>query len=383
MKAEDFLNLQMNSLELALKDDIQYHGHDYFKDFYMIPNSLSSVSVKDIDLSCSFHGKELDYPIFVGSLTGGEVGLTKINETLGIFAKKFNIAQGIGDQIHCLRDTVKDPIIQSYSIMRENNPNGVILANLSAKYLAQSESYIEDVKKVADIIKANGIEIYLSPLRDVLWDKDDFGLVGFIPKLKKLIETIDLPVIIKSISTGLCNDDIRQLWDIGVSGFNIQGVGGSSFARIDTLNRLTLSQKQSVSPIKRPLDFFGTPTVWSLLDIALRSENNDIPLIAGGGIRNGLQAVKALAMGADLISLAYPILIELTEDFGYPKEKNLERWFERLIFQIKTVMALFGAKTIEDLRSLVKSRTVIFGRTKEWIDGRNLSFPPKFIRKIH
>jgi len=383
MKAEDFINLQMNTLEIALKEDIQYHGRDYFKDFYMVPNSLSSVSVKDIDLSCSFHGKELKYPIFVGSLTGGEAGLTKINETLGLFAKKFNIAQGIGDQIHCIGETVKDSIIKSYSIMREKNPDGVILANLSAKFLVQSESYIEDVKRVVNIIKANGIEIYLSPLRDVLWDKNDIGLEGFIPKLKKLIEKIDIPVTIKSISTGLSNDDIRQLWDIGVSGFNIGGVGGTSFARVDTLNRLTLSQKQSVSPIKRPLDFFGTPTVWSLLDIALRPENNDIPLIVGGGIRNGLQAVKALAMGADLISFAYPILIELTEDFGYPKEKNLERWFERLIFQIKMVMALFGAKTIEDLRSLVKSRTVIFGRTREWIDGRNLSFPPKFIRKIH
>ena len=383
MKAEDFLTFQMNSLEAALKEDVQYHGRDYFKDFYMIPNSLSPVSVKDIDLSCSFHGKKLQYPIFVGSLTGGETGLTKINETLGSFAKKYNIAQGIGDQIHCLGKNVKDPIIKSYSIMREKNPDGVILANLSAKFLVQSENYIDDVKKVVDIIKANGIEIYLSPLRDVLWDKNDFGLVGFIPKLKKLIETIDIPVFIKSISSGLCNDDIRQLWDIGVSGFNIGGVGGTSFARMDTLNRLTLSQKQSISPVKRPLDFFGTPTVWSLLDIALRSENNEIPLIVGGGIRNGLQAVKAFAMGADLISFAYPILIELTEDFGYPKEKNLERWFERLIFQIKTVMALFGAKTIEDLRSLVKSRTVIFGRTKEWIDGRNLSFPPKFIRKIH
>ena len=383
MKAEDFINLQMNSLEIALKEDIQYHGRDYFKDFYMVPNSLSSVSVKDIDLSCSFHGKKLKYPVFVGSLTGGEVGLTKINERLGLFAKKFNIAQGIGDQIHCIGENVKDPIIKSYSIMREKNPDGVILANISAKYLIQTDNYVEDIRSIVNIIKANGIEIYLSPLRDVLWDKFDFGLAGFVPRLKELIKTINIPVIIKSISTGLSNDDIRQLWDIGVSGFNIGGVGGTSFARIDTLNHLTLSQKQSVSPIKRPLDFFGTPTVWSLLDIALRPENNDIPLIVGGGIRNGLQAVKALAMGADLISFAYPVLIELTEDFGYPKEKNLERWFERLIFQIKTVMALFGAKTIEDLRSLVKSRTVIFGRTKEWIDGRNLTFPPKFIRKIH
>ena len=88
-------------------------------------------------------------------------------------------------------------------------------------------------------------------------------------------------------------------------------------------------------------------------------------------------------MGADLVSFAYPILIELTEDFGYPKEHNLERWFERLIFQIKTVMALFGAKNIKELRSLIKTRAVIFGRTKEWIDGRKLNFPPKFIRKIH
>ncbi|MHA1854627.1 MAG: alpha-hydroxy-acid oxidizing protein [Promethearchaeota archaeon] len=375
--------MQLSSFETALKEDIQYHGRDYFKDFYLVPNSLSSVSINEIDLSCSFHGKKLQYPIFIGSLVGGDVGLTKINETLGSFAKKYNIAEGIGDQIHCLGKSVKKSIIQSYSVMREKNPEGVILSNISAKYFAQSNNFIDDVKEIVDVVDANGVEIYVSPLRDLLWDKDDIGLLDFIPKLKDLIKEIEIPVFIKSISTGLSNDDIRQLWDIGVAGFNIEGVGGTSFARIDTLKRLTLSQRQSQSPIKRPLDFFGTPTVWSLLDISLRPENNEIPLIVGGGIRNGLQAVKALAMGADLVSFAYPILIELTEDFGYPKEHNLERWFERLIFQIKTVMALFGAKNIKELRSLIKTRAVIFGRTKEWIDGRKLNFPPKFIRKIH
>ena len=177
-------------------------------------------------------------------------------------------------------------------------------------------------------------------------------------------------------SVGFSNEDIRQLWDLGISAVNIQGVGGTSFARINTMASMTLAQKQTDPPVKKPYDFWGIPTLWSLLDVSLRSENHEIPLIVGGGIRNGIQAVKALALGADLVSLGYPILIELMEDFGYPDEKNLFKWFENFILEMKMTMCLLGAKNITELREIARNRIIFFGKTKDWIAGRNLIYPP-------
>lgn len=377
MKPDEFLKYQFRTLEVVLKEDVQYDGKDYFKDVYFVPNNLTTVSISDVDLSSTFMGKRLQYPICVASLTGGDKKLTEINKTIGAFANEYQIAQGIGDQIHCVQPNVSKEVIESYSIVREQNPNGMIFANLSGKYLIKSKTYINDVRKAIETINADALEIYIEPLLNILWSRESPGTLGFLERLKKVILSTDIPVFVKTVSTGLSSEDVRQLWDAGVAGINIQGIGGTSFARIETLKRLTLSQKQAVPTVKRPFDYFGTPTVWSLLDVKLRPENKDIPLILGGGIRDGRQAVKALAFGADIISLGYPVLIKLTEDFGYPEEHNLERWFTRFIHQMKMTMCLLGARNIDELREIVRSRVVIFGKTKEWLEGRNLSFPPK------
>ncbi len=382
MKPEEYLKYQMSTIETTLKEDVQYSGKNYWKDMYFIPNALTPVGVNDVDLSINFLGKKLKYPIMVGSLTGGHKKFTPVNEKIAEFSQKYHIAQGIGDQRACLGKDVDPGIIKSFSIVREKNPDGLVLANISATMIMQSETYIEDVKQAIDVIKADAVEIWVSPLLDILVDPISTGYTGLLDKLDKLTNALSTPVFVKSSTTGLSHEDVRPLWDIGVEGINIQGVGGTSFARIETLKDLTISQKQTYPPIKRPFDFWGIPTVWSLLDIGLRPENASIPLIVGGGIRNGREAVKALALGSDLVSFTYPVLIEIMEDFGYPEEENLKKWFLSLITQMKITMSLLGARNIAELRQITRNRSIVIGRTKEWLAGRNLSFPPKHTRDL-
>ncbi|MHA1647021.1 MAG: alpha-hydroxy-acid oxidizing protein, partial [Promethearchaeota archaeon] len=381
MDLRKFMRFQLSTLETVLKEDIDYPGRDYFKDLYFVPNNLTQVSLDDVDLSITIFGKKLKYPVCVGSLVGGSEKLTEINQSIAKFSKTYELAEGIGDQIHGISPKAKKENIHSYSVIREENPDGLVFANLSSLWIKQSETFVDDCQKAVDMIKADVLQIYIDPLLDILMGYTEPGTIGLLDRLQKIISSITIPVIIKSRSTGLSNEDVRQLWDIGVRGFDIEGVGGTSFARLETLKHLTLSQKQSELPIKSTFDYFGTPTVWGMLDVSLHPENNEIPLIVGGGIRDGRQVIKALALGADLVSIAYPILIEITEDFGYPEEHNLNRWFENLIYQMKVTMCLLGVKNIKELRETVKSRLIITGKTHEWIIGRKLQFPPQKFKK--
>jgi isopentenyl-diphosphate Delta-isomerase len=375
---EKLLEKHMKSLEITLKEDIQYHGYDYFEDIFLVQNSLTQISIDEVDLSTEFLGKKLKYPIFIAGLTGGMQKLQTINKALADFAKKYSICMGIGDQTFGLK--LKDNSI-SYVITRQINQEGLIIANLSAKYLLNSKDPVGDVKAAIEMIKADAIEIYVDPLRDLLWNEKKTGFSGLFEILKDVLEATPQPILFKNLNTGLSNEDVRFLWDIGISAINLSGVGGTSFARMETYKTLTLSQKQSDFPIIKPFDFWGIPTLWSLIDVACRPENKDIPVISGGGIRNGIQAVKALALGADLISIGHPILEELTEDFGYPQEKNLERWFDYFIREMKMTMCLLGVKDIKSLREVIRNRVIIFGKTKEWICSRGIDFPPNMEKK--
>lgn len=382
MKARDFLRYQIKTMDTVLKEDIQYHGKNYWKEVYFIPNALTPVGVNDVDLSIDFMGKHLKYPICVGSIAGGHKNFTSINEKIAEFTAKYKIAQGVGDQRILLEEGINSDAHKSFQIIREKNTEGLVLANVSGTVLLQRPNYVEDVQKIVDFIGADGVEVWVSPLLDILVDPQNTGYEGLIDRLRNLTYQLHVPVFIKSFTAGLSNEDVRPLWDAGVAGINIQGVGGTSIARIETVKNLSTSQKQTYPPIKRPFDFWGIPTVWSLLDIALRPENKDIPLIVGGGIRNGREAVKALALGADLVSFTYPVLIEIIEDFGYPDEENLKNWFLKIITQMKITMSLMGARNIQELRRIVRNRTILIGRTHEWVRGRNLSFPPKFQKDV-
>lgn len=375
MKNEDnLMNRPMELLDIALKEDIQYHGFDYFEDIMLINNALPTYALDEIDLSTSFLGRKLKTPILFAPLTGGHEDLARINEKIAAVAKEYQLGMCVGNQIYAWK---KPKLSNSYAIARKTYANGLILGNLGFENIIDPAFEYEDFKTLYDSLGADAMSIYLNPLQQLFWNKKANGIRNFLEKIQSFIEKKEIKIIIRTMGEGISNEEVHKLWDIGVYGFELIGVGGTSFSRMQTLRTMTLAEKQSREPKIGPFDFWGIPTVWSLCDIALRTENQDIPLLVGGGIRNGIQAVKALALGAKIVSIGYPILLELIEDFGHPNEKNLNTWLDRFIREMKMTMYLLGAGSISELQQIARNRLVITGKTRSWIEERNIDIHKK------
>lgn len=375
MKWEDISTRQINLFDIALREDTQYRGYNYFEDVMLIEKT-PTIPYNEIDLSCEIFGKKLNSPIMISAMAGGDEQFTEINKKLAQITKELNIGMAVGDQISGLKNK---KVRASYEIVRKENPTGFIMGNLGARFLVEESFTKTHFEDCINMVQADAIEIYLNALQEILWFESEemthLGLQSFIDKLQSFLSQIKTPIIIKSMTTGISQEDARMYWDLGVSGLDIHGVGGTSFARMNTMRDVTLSKKQSGEDIKNPFDFWGTPTLWSLLDIALRNENKSIPIIAGGGIRNGIEAVKCLALGANLISIGYPILVQVIEDMAYPDEKNLQKYLENFIKEMKIAMFLLGVRNLDELKTIRTSRIAILGKTREWLETRGLITP--------
>jgi isopentenyl-diphosphate Delta-isomerase len=372
MKWEDISTRQINLFDIALREDTQYRGYNYFEDIMLIEKT-PTIPYNEIDLSCEFFGKKLSSPIMISAMAGGDEQFTEINKKLAQLAKEFNIGMAVGDQISGLKNK---KVRASYEIVRKENPDGFVMGNLGARFLVEESFTKAHFEDCINMIKADAVEIYLNALQEILWFESEemthLGLQNFIDKLQSFLSEIKTPILIKSMTTGLSPEDARMYWDMGVSGLDIHGVGGTSFARMNTMRDVTLLKKQSGEDIKSPFDFWGTPTLWSLLDIAMRNENKQIPILAGGGIRNGIEAVKAIALGANLVCIGYPILVQVIEDMAYPDEKNLQKYLENFIKEMKIAMFLLGVRNLDELKSIRSSRLAILGKTREWLETRGL-----------
>lgn len=371
MKWDEIIARQLSLFDIALREDTQYKGPNFFDDIFLVKSS-PTVPFEEIDLSTTFLGKKLDSPLMIASMVGGDKEFIKVNSKLAEFARDFKIVMGIGDQLAGLKHT---NVKSSYEIVRSQNPSGLVLGNINARYFCDKSFSIDDFNDCVQMVKADGLEVYINPLQDILWNEDSpIRTYNIVEKLEKLIPKVTTPIFIKSMTTGLSNEEVRMYWDVGVNGIDIQGVGGTSFARMNTMKDITLEKKQSGEIIINPFDFWGIHTLWSLLDISLRKENHEIPLIVGGGIRNGIQAIKCLALGANIISIGYPILTQLMEDIAYPDEENVKTYLNNFIKEMKITMYMMGVRNLEELRNLSRSRFPVFGKTKEWVEARGLRY---------
>jgi isopentenyl-diphosphate delta-isomerase len=372
MKWEEISTRQINLFDIALREDTQYRGYNYFDDILLIEKT-PTIPFDEIDLSCEIFGKKLNSPIMISAMAGGDEQFTEINKKFAQVAKEFNIGMAVGDQISGLKNK---KVRASYEIVRKQNPDGFVMGNLGARFLVEESFTKEHFLDCINMVQADAIEIYLNALQEILWFESEElthnGLQSFIEKLQIFISEIKTPILIKSMTTGLSQEDARMYWDLGISGLDIHGVGGTSFARMNTMRDVSLLKKQSGEDIKNPFDFWGTPTLWSLLDIAMRKENKNIPIFAGGGIRNGVEAVKSIALGADIVCVGYPILVQVIEDMAYPDEKNLQKYFSNFIKEMKIAMFLLGVRNLNELKSIRTTRIAILGKTREWLETRGL-----------
>ena len=315
-----------------------------FEDIELIHNVLPEIDKNDIDLSTSVFGKKLDSPLFISAITGGHPAAKEINKQLAIAAENNNIALGVGSQ----RAACEHPELEdTYTVVRENAPNCLLIGNIGAPQLNLAN-------KAVEILDADILAIHLNPLQESIQPEGDLDARGYLDLIGKITKSVDIPIMAKETGCGISAESAKLLVDAGVDYIDVQGAGGTSWAAVETY-------RADDRYLGETFWDWGIPTAISTVEVV---NAVDVPVISSGGIRSGLEAAKAIALGADAVGMALPFLKNSTS------QDQLNTFIERFNNSLRIAMFLVGASNIEELK---QSNLVIRGETREWLNERGIN----------
>lgn len=303
------------------------------------------MKIDEIDLSCNFGSKKLDLPIIVNAITGGTVKAAEINRIFAQTAKKYNIAMAVGSQTIAIDEP---DLINTFNIVRKENPDGVIMANIGAN------RNVKDVLKAIEMINADAIQLHFNIPQELAMREGDRDFKGIIRNVEKIIKNSPVPVIAKEVGFGFSKEAVQTLFDAGVRYFDIGGKGGTNFIAIEDKRRGLFGGE---------FNDWGIPTAWSLAEVL--SLKLPITVIASGGIRSTLDATKALAMGADYVGIAGSFLKIVLKQGQHKLEQNIDN----LIYRLKAAFLMSGAKNIAEIK---QKPVIILGKTEQYLRARNI-----------
>lgn len=315
-----------------------------FEDIELIHNVLPEVDKNEIDLSTEVFGKKLDSPLFITAITGGHPAAKEINKKLAIAAENNGIALGVGSQ----RAACEHPeLVDTYSVVRENAPDCLLVGNIGAPQLNLAE-------KAVEILDADILAIHLNPLQESIQPEGDLDARGYTDMIKQITQIVDIPVLAKETGCGISAESAKTLVESGVDFIDIEGAGGTSWAAVETYR----AEDRFLGEIFWD---WGIPTAISTVEV---TNAVNVPVISSGGIRTGLEAAKAIALGADAVGMALPFL----KNSG--SQDKLNTFIQRFNDSLRLAMFLVGANNIEELK---QANLVIRGKTREWLNERGIN----------
>jgi len=315
-------------------------GRSFFDDYAFEHQALPEIALDDIDLSVEFLGKRIEAPLLVSCMTGGTEAAGEINRNLARAAEDRRIALGVGSQ----RKAIEDPLQAASFQVRDLAPSIPLLANLGAVQLNYGYG-IAECRAAVEMIDADALAFHLNVLQEAIQPEGDTDFSGLLPKLGEIARQLEVPVIAKEIGCGISGDTARALAEQGIRIIDTAGLGGTSWARIE-------ARRADDVEIGELFVDWGVPTPVSIKEVAAVQ---GVTVIGSGGIRSGLDAAKAIALGAHLVGTAYPLLKPATVS----AEAVIER-VGRIVDELRIAMLCVGTRTIDELRRvdlLKRSRT--------------------------
>lgn len=288
-----------DQLRVCLSEDVEAHNiRSGFERYYFIHQGLPEVNASDIDLGINLLGKKLKAPIIISSMTGGTEEAGAINRHLAEAAQRMGLAMGVGSQ----RAALENPSLAGTYQVRDVAPDILLFANLGAVQLNYGYS-LKQCRQAVDMIGADALILHLNPLQEGLQAGGETNFSGLLAKIEKVCDELPCPVIIKEVGCGISPQIAEKLARSGVAAIDVAGAGGTLWSEVEALCVPT----EKTRNIARAFSSWGIPTADSLK--AVRQIVKDIiPCIGSGGVRTGIDAAKALALGAAAVGIAGPVL---------------------------------------------------------------------------
>ncbi len=323
-----------------------YEGDTLLGDVFLSNNSLPGLNFDDISTKVKFLDKEINYPVMINAMTGGSEFTESINRDLAKLAKKFKIPIAVGSQTIALCEG-EEECINSFSVVRDIvGEDGIVISNLSAS------ASLEECQEALDLVDGDAIQLHLNPGQEIVMAEGDRDFRGILDNIEHISNNIDKPLIVKEVGLGISQEVANKLYNVGVKYIDISGSGGTNFIEIENLRNRDIDLSE--------LYCWGIPTAMSI--IKAKEVAEDICIIGSGGIRNSLDIVKAIVLGADITGIAGELISYLLHG-GY---ETADKYLETTMYKLKVIMLLLGKATIDELKD---TEYIVKGQLKDLLEG--------------
>jgi isopentenyl-diphosphate delta-isomerase len=280
-------------IKINLEKDVRSALTTGLENYHFVHEALPELDLEQVDTSLSLFGKRLAAPILVSSMTGGTADAESINLRLAEAAQEVGIAMGVGSQRAAIENFDQAKTFQ----VRRVAPDILLFANLGAVQLNYGYG-IEQCRLAVDMIGANALILHFNPLQEAVQDAGDTNFSGLARKVEEICKKLEVPVIAKEVGWGISERSAKLLADCGVAAIDIAGAGGTSWSQVEMYR----APDEFTRELAATFVGWGTPTADSILNV--RRAAPDMTVFASGGLKDGLDIAKCIALGATLGGMA-------------------------------------------------------------------------------
>ena len=329
-------------IETVLNENVAAKGVTTgFERFFFDHAAAPELDFDAVDLSTAIFGRRLSAPFLISSMTGGTEAARAINRNIAAAAQALGLAMGIGSQ----RAALERPDLAATYEVRDVAPDILLFANIGAVQLNYGYG-VDQARRAVDMIGADALFLHLNPLQESVQAGGDRDWSGLLGRIERLIAALDVPVAIKEVGNGIGGGLARRLADCGAAAIDVAGAGGTSWSEVEAYRQ--------ADPLNRAVAHafagWGIPTALALIEATGAAPG--LPVFASGGIRSGVDAAKAIRLGAALVGVAAPVLGDATET-----EDAVREGMAALVEELRIAAFCTGSADLEALRRAVLRRT--------------------------
>ncbi len=326
-------------LDVVLSRDVGSRGPALGLGRYTLEyDALPEVDLADVDLATTLLGKRLAAPLIVGAMTGGSERSEGVNARLARAAGRAGIGMALGSQRAML---LRPELAPTFAVRRVAPSLPLLVGNVGAVQLNYGVTRA-DLEAMIRAVSADALFFHLNPLQEAIQPEGDTRFSGLVERMRDVVRALPFPVLAKEVGSGISERTAKKLAGIGLAGVEVAGVGGTSWAHVEAHRAADESVHAEVG---RRLAGFGVPTADSLRTV--RAVFRERAVIASGGIRTGMDVAVALALGADAVALAAPLLGPAHES-----EEAVARALDAILYELRVICFCTGVTTIAGLRDV-------------------------------